>query len=232
VVPAPDLHPPPHIVMSVFFPLSTALIAGFAHALEADHMAAVTTFVSRRPHPLRALGFGIRWGIGHSLAILVVGGVLILLDVRIPDTLSRTLEFGVGALLLGLGAWVLGSGVHQRRYGRAHSRAHEHARAHSHLHLHGGAILWVGVAHGLAGTAALLALLPVALISSPWLAGGYLLFFGIGTVGAMGLYALIAGLIFHHAGSRLPALGDTMRMLTALASIGIGGMWMWTAVAG
>lgn len=217
---------------SVLVPLFTALVAGFAHALEADHMAAVTTFVSRRPHPLRALGFGIRWGIGHSLAILAVGGVLILLDVRIPDTLSRVLEFGVGALLLGLGVWVLGSGAHQRLYDRAHSRAHEHGTAHSHVHVHGGATMWVGVAHGLAGTAALLALLPVALISSPWLAGGYLLFFGIGTVGAMGLYALVAGLIFHHAGNRLPALGGAMRVVTALASIGIGAMWMWTAAAG
>lgn len=209
---------------SVALPLFTALLAGFAHALEADHMAAVTTFVSRRPHPLRALGFGIRWGVGHSVAVLAAGGVLILLDLRVPDGVAHALEFGVGLMLAGLGIWVLGGMLHRRRYNVAHSAAHSGGRPHSHLP--GGGTAWVGMAHGLAGTAALLALLPVTLLSSPWLAGGYLLLFGAGTVAAMGLYALIAGLIFHRAGDRFPALGGAMRAAAGAASIAIGLVWM------
>ncbi len=49
-------------------PLLTAVSLGFLHALEPDHMAAVTTFVSRRPRPREAVGFGVRWGLGHSAA--------------------------------------------------------------------------------------------------------------------------------------------------------------------
>lgn len=205
-------------------PLGTALVAGIAHALEADHVAAVTAFVSRRPHPLRAMGFGVRWALGHSLALLMVGGALILLEVRFSESVVRALELGVGAMLVGLGGWVLGSALHARILSRAHARAHEHGHPHTHLAKDG--TTWVGAAHGLAGTAGFLAILPVAFISSPWLAGGYLVLFGIGTVVAMGLYALVAGLVFHRVGAHAPRLGGGLRVATGLASIGIGLLWM------
>ncbi|MBA2246434.1 MAG: sulfite exporter TauE/SafE family protein [Gemmatimonadetes bacterium] len=215
---------------AISLPLLTALVAGFVHALEADHMAAVTTFVSRRPHPLRALGFGVRWGVGHSIAILALGGALLLLDLRIPEGLESVLEGAVGALLLGLGLWVLGSTLHEQRYSQAHARAHSGGHTHSHVHPHGQGTLWVGVAHGLAGTAALLALLPAALLTSGWLAAGYLLAFGVGTVVAMGLYALLAGLVFHHAGSRVPAVGMGLRLATGLGSSVLGVLWIYGAL--
>jgi sulfite exporter TauE/SafE len=206
-------------------PLITALVAGFAHALEADHMAAVTTFVSRRPRPLQAVWFGLRWGVGHSAAIFVVGSVLIALGLRVPDGVARGLEFGVGAMLLGLGLWLLWSVLHERAH-----RLADGAPAHAHEHRAGS--VWVGLAHGLAGTAPLVAILPVAMTSSPWMAGAYLLLFGVGTTVAMGVYALVTGLLFHHAGARVPALGGTLRAATALGSAAIGVMWMAGAVGG
>jgi sulfite exporter TauE/SafE len=217
---------------TLFLPLLTALVAGFRHALEADHMAAVTTFVARRPRPMEALGFGVRWGIGHSLAILLAGGALILLDVRVPAALEAALEFAVGAMLLGLGLWVLMGVFHRGGFSAPHAQAHAEGHPHSHVHPHGRATVWVGVAHGLAGTAAFLALLPAALLGSAWLATGYLLLFGLGTVLAMGMYAVIAGLLFHHAGDRLPALGTGLRVLTAIASAVIGILWMVGAAFG
>jgi ABC-type nickel/cobalt efflux system permease component RcnA len=210
-------------------PLATALVAGFAHALEPDHMAAVTTFVSRRPRPLEALGFGIRWGLGHSAAIVAVGVALVLLGVRIPEGVARGLEFGGGGLLTALGLWLLWSILH----GRAHAlaeRGHPHAHGAHHHHDRGGS-LWVGVAHGLAGTAPLIALLPVALAASPWTAGAYLLFFGVGTTLAMGIYALVAGALFHHAGRRFPGLAGALRAATALGSVALGIAWMYGAAA-
>jgi ABC-type nickel/cobalt efflux system permease component RcnA len=206
-------------------PLLTALVAGFAHALEPDHMAAVTTFVSRRPRPLEAVGFGLRWGVGHSASILVVGVALIALNLRVPAGLTRGLEFGVGGMLLALGLWLLWSVLHDR----AHRLAHVHAASsdadgHAHGHRHG--TLWVGMAHGLAGTAPLVALLPAATTRSGWMAAGYLLFFGVGTTVAMGLYAIAAGLVFDRAGTRVPALGRTLRTLTALGSATLGVVWM------
>lgn len=211
-------------------PLFTALIAGFAHALEPDHMAAVTTFVSRRPRPAEAVGFGVRWGLGHSAAIFLVGTVLIVLDLRVPDRVTRGLEFGVGAMLLVLGAMLLWNVLHERAHRLACDAPHAHAGEPAHEHRHGS--LWVGVAHGLAGTAPLAAIVAVTMAGSPVLAGAYLLLFGVGTTLAMGIYAVVAGLVFHHAGSRVPALRGTLRAVTALGSAALGIFWMAGALGG
>lgn len=202
-------------------PLATALVLGFGHALEPDHMAAVTTFVARRPRPSEAIRFGVHWGIGHSAAILAAGGVLILLDLQVPHGIARGLEFGVGGMLLLLGCWLL--------WGILHDRAHRHHHAHGHAHSHTHTT-WVGAAHGLAGTAPLIALLPVTLAASPWLAGAYLLFFGVGTTLGMAVYALVAGVVFSQAGARVPRLAGGLRAATALGSAALGVFWMYGAL--
>ena len=209
----------------LLLPFLTALVAGFLHALEPDHMAAVTTFVSRRPDPLRALAFGVQWGVGHSLAVMAAGAVLVLLDLHPPAAATSGLEFGVGVMLFGLGVWLL--------WGILHRTAHEHApgdHEHPHSHDHSRATLWVGMAHGLAGTAPLIAVLPVALVSSRLLALAYLLLFGAGTVAGMGLYAALAGVAFSAAGHHSPALGRVLRVATAVASATLGVFWMAASV--
>jgi len=210
----------------------TALVAGFAHALEPDHMAAVTTFVSRRPSPLQAVGFGVRWGVGHSASILVVGVALVALNLRVPAGLNRGLEFGVGGMLLALGLWLLWSVLHERahRLAAPPTDVPDAPAPHAHAHRHG--TLWVGMAHGLAGTAPLVALLPAATARSGWMAAAYLLFFGVGTTLAMGLYAVAAGLVFDRAGARLPTLAGALRTLTALGSAALGVAWMLGAAGG
>jgi nickel/cobalt transporter (NicO) family protein len=200
----------------------TPLVLGFVHALEPDHMAAVTTFVSRRPRLRDAMGFGLRWGLGHSGAILLVGMGLILGGVRIPPSVATGMEFGVGTLLLALGLWLL--------WGVVHGGAHALARHAEDGHSHDRGSLWVGVAHGLSGTAALLTLLPVTLIRSSWAAGGYLFLFGVGTTLAMALYAGVAGMVFQQAGRRSPAVGGTLRAATALGSAALGIFWMVNAM--
>ena len=87
-----------------------------------------------------------------------------------------------------------------------------------------------GLVAGLAGTAALLALLPVTLIGSAWTAVGYLLLFGVGTTAAMALYAGVAGMVFHAAGRHVPAAGGTLRAATALFSAVLGVFWMMNAM--
>lgn len=208
-------------------PIATALIAGLVHALEADHVAAVTTFVAKRPHPLRAMGFGIRWGIGHSASLLVAGGVVVLLGLEMPETLVRGLEAGVGAMLVALGAWTVLGALERPAAARAMTAAPGTVPG-SGLPT---ATTWVGAAHGLAGTAGFLAIVPALLLASPWSAGGYLLLFGIGTVVAMGGYGLLAGLLFDRAGSRVPALAHAMRIVTGVASAAIGVAWIARAMA-
>ncbi|MDQ3388212.1 MAG: hypothetical protein M3483_01780 [Gemmatimonadota bacterium] len=209
-------------------PLATALLLGFGHALEPDHVAAVTTFVARRSRPAEAFRFGLRWGIGHAGAILLAGGTLILLDLRLPAGIARGLEFGVGTLLLVLGAWLLWSLLHER----AHARIEGSRLSGVHTHGHGRGSGWVGVAHGLAGTGSLVALLQVTIVPGSALAFGYLLLFGIGTVAGMATYALLAGTFLHRASARFPSFATSLRGATALGSVGLGVFWMYSAVVG
>src|SRR3954451_12309953 len=91
--------------MSDWLVLGTACMLGALHALEIDHMLAVTTFVSRRPAVRTAAGLGVRWGIGHSVAVLAAGAVLIATGVRLPERLDLVGEALVGLMLVGLGTW-------------------------------------------------------------------------------------------------------------------------------
>ena len=85
------------------------------------------------------------------------------------------------------------------------------------------------MAHGLSGTAPLVAALSATMAGSPASAALYLLLFGVGTTLAMALYALAAGIVFHQAGHRVPALAGGLRAATALGSAAIGVLWMVNA---
>src|SRR5437867_9296743 len=83
--------------------LGLGFLLGARHALDADHVAAVSTILSRRPD-LRESGFiGFCWGFGHTAVLLLVGLVVITLKITIPEPLARILEFGVGLMLVVLG---------------------------------------------------------------------------------------------------------------------------------
>src|SRR5262245_1069375 len=115
-------------------------ILGLRHALDPDHLVAVTTIVSEHRSLRRSSLVGTVWGLGHTLTLVVSGLVVILLKVSIPKNIETLLEVGVAAMLIILGALLLvrlarnrGLQVH------VHSHSHDHegtAAAHTHLHLH------------------------------------------------------------------------------------------------
>lgn len=201
-------------------PFLSALVAGCLHALESDHLAAVTTFVARRPDPAHAFGFGLRWGLGHSAAILVVGGALIVLELHPPAAFVSLLEGGVGLMLVGLGLWILRGAFGRPACSTAGARADGRPLRVSH------GTTWVGAAHGLAGTAGFLALIPATMLDSPWLAAAYLALFGAGTMLAMGTYAAGAGLLMTRVGGGVPGAERVLRIGAGLASVAIGIAWL------
>ena len=118
--------------MSNLATLATALVLGFLHALEIDHMLAVTTFVSRRPALATAAGFGLRWGIGHSLAVLVLGALLLATGLSWPERWTSYGEAAVGVMLVGARALVAPRDPEL-------TRASSCSRCdHLHLHTHAG----------------------------------------------------------------------------------------------
>src|SRR5690242_16073382 len=87
--------------------LMSGFVVGLLHALDADHLAAVSTLVSERRSLLSSCLIGGWWGLGHTLSLLLAGALVILLQVQISSRLEHTFEFGVALMLIGLGANVL-----------------------------------------------------------------------------------------------------------------------------
>jgi high-affinity nickel permease len=57
--------------------LAFGLVLGVRHALDADHLIAVSTIVSEYRNPLRAIWVGVSWGLGHTTTLFLAGLALI-----------------------------------------------------------------------------------------------------------------------------------------------------------
>jgi high-affinity nickel permease len=209
--------------------LVTALVLGAAHTFAPDHIAAIGVFVSRRPQWRRALAIGARWGVGHSLVILLVGGALVLTGWRFPDHVAPIVERIVGGTLIGLGVLALlralriHGHVHEHD-GVPHWHVHSHRRSEGHDHTHHAA-LGLGMLHGLAGTGALVIALPLAVTESAPLALGYLVAFGLGTTVAMAAFGAVAGWAARRAAHRSITFLRATAVVPAVASIVVGAWW-------
>jgi high-affinity nickel-transport protein len=150
------------------------LVLGMRHALDADHVVAVTAIVTRERSIARAARVGLWWGIGHTTTIVLVGGSIILFRLVVPPRVGLAFEFLVALMLIALGALNLW-------------RARDDTTTTPTL-----PPLVVGLVHGLAGSAAL-ALLVLAAIRAPSEGVLYLAVFGAGTIcGMMAVTAAIA----------------------------------------
>src|SRR5262245_8093159 len=89
------------------------LVLGVRHAMDPDHVVAITTIVSRERSVAKAGLIGALWGLGHTFTIFFVGSAIILFNVAIPPRLGLAMELSVGVMLVVLGCMNLG-GVTQR----------------------------------------------------------------------------------------------------------------------
>src|SRR2546426_12123567 len=83
--------------------LGFGFVLGLRHALDVDHLAAVSTLVSQRRGPWSASLVGALWGLGHTAALLAAALVVICLHAEIPRGVARGLELAVAALPVVLG---------------------------------------------------------------------------------------------------------------------------------
>lgn len=223
--------------------LLTAGMIGFLHALEIDHMLAVSAFVSRRPSVTVAARFGARWGVGHAIAVLAAGGALLVLGVRWPAEWDALGEALVGAMLVGLGLWALVSArrmhLHSVEEHGGHAHVHVHGAGTPHIHAHTGepapdhahgGITAVGFLHGLAGTSAAVALVPVTLMADVRVGLGYLAAFGLGVTLAMTLFAMVAAAAMQRAHARSLALGRWAAAAVGAAGVVTGSVWIVRAL--
>src|ERR1035437_8882621 len=93
--------------MTTFSILLIGLLLGMQHATEADHLAAVATLASGENSLAQTMRLGIAWGFGHTLMLMLFGGLVLWLGSNIPPRMEQALEVAVGVMLVGLGADVL-----------------------------------------------------------------------------------------------------------------------------
>jgi high-affinity nickel permease len=186
--------------------LGLGFLLGMQHALEADHIAAVSSIAARRSDIGDIVKHGLTWGLGHTLTLFAFVGAAIVLGHALPEHFARPIETAVGIMLVGLGAHVLWrlwrDRVHFHRHGHGDGAVHIHAHSHggkniphigaAHAHAHGfrWRTLLVGLMHGMAGSAALL-VLTVSQAPSSAVALVYVALFGIGSMVGMGALSTV-----------------------------------------
>src|SRR5471032_928138 len=117
-------------------------LLGMRHALEPDHLAAVSTLVSQERSSFKAAWLGACWGLGHTFSLVVVGASLVFLRAEMPPNMADLFEFFVALMLVGLGVRAVVLAARQGPAGPTHvhhhgSLVHSHAGAPAHVHIGG-----------------------------------------------------------------------------------------------
>jgi high-affinity nickel-transport protein len=189
--------------MSLVLTFVTSLLLGMRHATDPDHIVAVTTIVTRERSVVKAAVVGAVWGLGHTITLLIVGGAIIAFKIGFNARLGLSMELSVAVMLIVLGLLNLFDV-------RMSTRAQSTSRP-----------FFVGVVHGLAGSAAA-ALLIVPLLDDPRWAALYLVTFGLGTIVGMSIITLSIAAPSLLAAAHMPNLQRSLRLASGAVSVVFG----------
>jgi hypothetical protein len=214
-------------------------LLGLQHALEADHIAAVASIAADKKGFRPIVRHGALWGLGHAVTLGAFGGAVYALKLTLDEKLASGLEFAVGVMLVLLGArliYVMAKArihfhVHRHGLGDVHFHAHSHAgdvvdhaaSAHAHVHPQGhwGRSVAVGMIHGLAGSAALVALAAASAPSVP-LGLAFMVLFGAGSIAGMALFSAVIAVPLSYTGKTLTWASRGLQAVAGIIAMGIG----------
>ena len=219
---------------------SLGSLLGMRHALEPDHLAAVSTLVTGERSGYKAAMLGACWGLGHTVSLLVVGTGLVLLRAEMPARVADGFEFCVALMLVGLGLRAIYLAARQGPAGpvaRAPARRHGCtciSGAPAHIHIGAWTLarrpLLVGAVHGLAGSGALTALV-LATLPSTAARLTYMAVFGLGSTLGMAALSGLLGWPLARVGSHRAAGARGCRSPSAASSTVLGVVWGYPLVA-
>jgi hypothetical protein len=208
---------------------------GLLHALDADHILAVSAVAfegdSRRRNVLRTSAC---WALGHGGALALLVTLAVGFEWAIPELVSTTAELLVGVILMAVGSSILW----QLWRGRIRISHHRHEGLPSHLHLHDHRHLHrsdhrpvlVGVVHGVAGSAPLLAVLPLIIKSQLVFASLYILLFSASVAVMMCLFGGMLGSLVNTLGNRFRHGVLLLQSLLGIQAFAFGGFWILRAI--
>jgi sulfite exporter TauE/SafE len=197
--------------LAPMFVLGLGLAIGLEHAFEADHIAAVSTQVSKRKYSKKSTTqlikesvtksslLGAFWGAGHTTTLVLIGFLAYALTITIQEQIFSGFEFVVGVMLVFLGiTTVLNKKFFKLKHKHPHQHTDETIHFHEHEHndadhRHGHKSYVIGLIHGLAGSGSLV-VLTAATLDNVSMVLGFILIFGIGSILGMVLVSGLMGL--------------------------------------
>jgi sulfite exporter TauE/SafE len=224
--------------LSPVFVLGLGLAIGLEHAFEPDHVAAVSTQVSKGKYSKKPVKqilkksitkssiLGAIWGAGHTTTLVLIGLLVYALGITIQEQVFSGLEFIVGLMLVFLGITTI---LNKKiiRFKHKHPHKHEdgtiHLEEHHHVdseHKHGHKSYVIGLIHGLAGSGSLVVLTAVTL-DNIGMALGFILIFGIGSMVGMAMIGGLMGFPFALVG-KISKIQKIFRYVAGLFSLVIG----------
>jgi len=223
--------------VSLLYILGLGFVLGIKHAIEPDHVIAVSTIASQSKKLLRSSLAGVYWGIGHTATLFIVGIILIIMKDEISEKWALSLEFLVGIMLVYLGITTFNSfknihththehdnEPHHRLHSHIHSGKHEHR--HSHKNISYSKSLLIGLVHGLAGSGAMV-LLTMGTVKSVWEGAIYIVVFGLGTIVGMLFFTTIIGIPFVLSAKK-QMINKKLTQFTGIISTVFGIYYMYT----
>lgn len=221
--------------------LTLGFLLGIRHAIDADHVVAISTIISKQKHIRGSARIGMLWGIGHSITVTLVGIPIIFFSLKIPLKIGMALEFSVGIMLVVLGIvnlYRVRSQIVKTIASIIHKHSHSHlSQEHYHLHIHLPnksnnkthhlelfqviRPILVGLMHGLAGSSAV-AILILSTINNSILAAFYLVIFHVGATMGMMIITTLLGASIKVANQKLTFLHKYLVIVSGILSLVFG----------
>lgn len=204
--------------VTLFSILSLGFILGIKHAIEPDHIIAVSTIASRSKKLSQSALAGVFWGIGHTATLFFIGITFIFMKNSISDKVSMSLEFLVGVMLVYLGI------VNVLSVNKNHQHDHVNHSEYGDNHFFVKSS-FIGLVHGLAGSAAIV-LLTMSTVNSFWQSVAYILIFGGGTIAGMLLFTTVIGIPFVFSSSK-KEINSLFTIISGFISVLFGLYYMY-----
>jgi sulfite exporter TauE/SafE len=210
--------------------LALGFVMGSKHAIEPDHVIAVSTIASQSKKLSRSSLAGVFWGIGHTATLFIVGIILLIMKGEIPEKWAMSLEFLVGIMLVYLGITTITSikkiHVHHKEQdcGTNHNQENQPV-IQSYIKS-----LVIGLVHGLAGSGAMV-VLTMSTVNSVLESVIYILIFGFGTVFGMLFFTTILGIPFIISAKRV-SINKSLTQITGVISTVFGIYYMYNIGVG
>ena len=208
---------------------------GMLHAFDADHVMAVSNLMCKESENKskdwsNTIGQTLKWGIGHGGILSIIGIVFIWFGVGMEEAWVQSAEMFAGVLLCVLGIATLFSLRQKSLTLHTHSHkglTHTHWVSKSKLNSHvNHTPVLVGMVHGMAGSASIVAILPSLMQTSLAFASIYLIVFSLGCLIGMLGFGFFWNKFFNKLVFKYQLLQKIVRGTFGSASCLLGVYWI------